>query len=94
MKYLKIYEGIVEHGRDWGYPEQKRVVYSSPESLARNYGTQKNERYFKLEELDPTELRQMVKQEKEKIEEKDKEIKKARLQSKMANMQEELDKLE
>lgn len=54
MKYLKVYTGSVTGsfmGRDDGHPEQKYKMYDNLNDLLREYGTKKDEQYFRLKEL-------------------------------------------
>lgn len=65
-KFLKLYEGVTSGtfmGREDGYPETKYVVYSDIRLLARDFGKQKDERYFVLVPMSAEQLDYNVKQE-------------------------------
>lgn len=51
VKYLKTWTGIITNsfaGRDDGYPETKYALYDSLEKMAENFNKFKNEKYYKL----------------------------------------------
>lgn len=59
MKFLKTYTGVITDslgGREDGYPCTKYVVYDNIEKLSKNYGTEPDEKYYNLEEIDPEKL--------------------------------------
>lgn len=52
MKYLKVWEQPIPHGRDQGYLETQMVIYDDLEQVAKWFGTQKNERFYTLQPVD------------------------------------------
>ena len=59
MKYMKEYQGVITGsfaGRDDGQPETKRVFYNDLQSLAKEYGKHKGEKYYVLQPLLKEEL--------------------------------------
>lgn len=96
MKYLKVYEGVVTNsfaGRDDGYPETKYTVYKDLTSLSKDFGNKKDERYFKLEELDLKTLKEHVVQELENEKKQKIEAKKQSLEEQISKLQNELNDL-
>lgn len=73
MQYLKIYDDVIESGRDMGYPCTEERIYSNIDDLARDYGTKKNERYYELTPVDYGKLRKAVEDSKKAQNKKEKE---------------------
>lgn len=96
-KYLKIWEGVITGsmaGRDDGFPETKYSVYNSLEDLSRGFRKNKDERYYKLERINDSELEKAVNdfREKQAIErEKERKIK---IKNRIKELEKELETLE
>lgn len=96
MKYLKTYMGVTSGsyaGRDDGYPEMKYVLYNSIDELARDFGKQRDEKYYSVSELDKNVFHDNVKKTLEKQKGKAKEQKKTDIESQIKSLQKELENL-
>ena len=94
-KYLKVYTTLTSGtmaGRDDGYPEDK-MGFVNEESMAKNYNSQRNERYFEVRELSKEEVQGIVKPTLERLEEKTREEKKQSIENKILKLQEQLKSL-
>lgn len=97
MKYVKTYEGVVTGslgGREDVYPETKYVHYNSIESLAKDFGTKRGERYYKVEELNYREVEKQAKETLKALEEKDKQKQKEELLKEKKRIEEQLKRYE
>jgi len=75
-KYLKVWQGRIQHGRDQGHPITKTWIMDSFRELANDYtGEEDKLEYYKLEklEIDEDEIKKIKNKIKE--EERQKEIK-------------------
>lgn len=93
MKYLKTWTTLTTGsyaGRDDGYPIEKSQVFNTLPELARSYGTQKNESYYALQELNHKDLMKAVESSLTEQQERAKEKKKKEIEDKIKKMQNEL----
>lgn len=96
MKYLKTWMGFTSGsyaGRDDGYPQEKSRTFTDLDELARSFGSEKNERYFKVEEVNIVDLKNEVAESLRKQKEVARLKKKVELEDKIYALQEELRKL-
>lgn len=95
-QYLKIWMGTTSgsyHGRDDGYPERKSRIYSSIGELAKQHGTQSNENYYKLEEVDYDEMEDLIEKTLEEENNVAKIVKRDRLEQEIRMKEKELREL-
>lgn len=80
-------------GRDDGYPEMKFRHYTQIDELAKDFGKQKEEKYYELTELSHDKLNELVVESLEKQKELAKNKKKEELQKQIEKLQQELKQL-
>lgn len=96
MKYLKTYMGVTSGtlgGREDGFPEMKHVLYYDFNHLAKDYGKKKDEKYYKLTELNKTELENDVRNSLKEQIETVKELTKKELERQIEDLQKQLKEL-
>lgn len=91
--YLKTWLGVISGGRDMGFPEEKRRIYKDIESLAKDFGTKNDEKYYQLTELDKSKLKPQVIETLNKEKERAKKKKVENIEEKIAELQKELNNL-
>lgn len=95
-KVLKVWQGVTSGsyaGRDDGYAETKYQVYDSMRDLARDYGKKRNEKHYKLEEVNSKELEELVKSSLVEQADKAKVEKKKSIENEIKKLQNDLNKL-
>lgn len=72
-KILKVYETIIQTGRDIGYSKTEYRVYDNLKDMALNYGKNKNETYYDISVISSSKIKEIVDNELKKVnEEKEK----------------------
>lgn len=93
MKYMKTWMGVTSGtmaGRDDGYPERKYRHYDSIDELARDFGKQKDEKYFELKPLRTEDLQNEIVKTLEKQKDIAKEKKKRSIENQIEQLQKQL----
>ena len=96
MKYLKTWTGVTSGsyaGRDDGYPVEKSRTFTDLDELARSFGSEKNEKYFKVQEISVADLKNEIAESLKKQKEMTLLRKKVEIEDKIYALQEELRKL-
>lgn len=91
-KYLKTWTGVVTGsmaGRDDGYPITKQAMYDSIEDLTRNYKKDKDEKYYKLVDMEE-EIEELAKTALKEEAEMERLKNKRKLEIEIKKMQDEL----
>lgn len=94
--YLKTWVGVIGGSlgsRNVGYPEEKKRIYPDIESLAKDFGTKNDEKYYKLTRVDEEVLKQQVIDALNSEKEKEKEKKAKKIEDEISKLQDELKKL-
>ena len=95
QKFLKVWTGVISGsmgGREDGYPETEMAIVSL-DSLARGFGSKREEEYFLLEEMPLISVEKIAYEAMDRINLKEKEEKEAKIKSEIKALQKQLEDL-
>lgn len=90
-KYIRIWEGIIEHGRDMGYPETKTRLYDGTISLVQD--EDKQGIIYKLVPLNGEDL-EHIEETKKVLNDQEKRRKLRAIEEQMEKLKKEMEKYE